>query len=138
MPIEVIDVCANNHGGDEMSEAAYLAASRTGVAEAILDFMGRHEIVVVPVEVICDDVVRELGIANQTASPAMSNLLRLGLIVRTTKTKLTALGCKARVCVLAKFAHLYTVVPYKARATKSVLGAYGKASGGADGGGDKS
>lgn len=70
------DVCARNHGGNEMSRAANLRTNKEGDRAKILAFMARRP----GKRTYVKEVIRELGLQHQTASARLTDLKAEGSI----------------------------------------------------------
>lgn len=75
------DVCANNHGGNQMSREANLRTDKQADINKILAFMRSrpgHKTYV-------KEVIRELGLKHQTASARLSDLKAAKIIEATNE-----------------------------------------------------
>jgi len=88
----------------DTSRAAYSTASLRQNQNRVLDFVrsaGAHG-------ATCDEAIRILGMAHQSASPAFTALERRGLLARTTGRRLTQTGASAAVYVFTEPGTLFS------------------------------
>lgn len=98
-PVDERDICENNHGGDEESEAAWELMQEESSAAilrariyAFIATQGRHG-------AITDELEAPLGLLNQTASPRMSELKAEDRIIWNGERRLTKSKRQAKVFV---------------------------------------
>lgn len=99
-PVDEADICENNHGGDEQSEAAFdsmseSAAALRAVMYTLIDQRGTFG-------AITDELEALLGLLNQTASPRMSELKAQERIIWNGERRPTKSGRQAKVFVSAR------------------------------------
>lgn len=80
------DVCANNHGGNEMSVEANLRTNKEADIQKILVFMRSQP----GQKTYVKEVIRNLGLKHQTASARLSDLKAAKIIEPTNER---AEGC---------------------------------------------
>jgi hypothetical protein len=88
----------------DTSRAAYQTATRGQNEARVLEFVrsaGQHG-------ATCDEAIRILGMAHQSASPAFTALERLGLLARTSARRLTQTGASAAVYVYTEPGTLFS------------------------------
>jgi hypothetical protein len=88
----------------DTSRAAYQTAATGENERRVLEFVqtaGSHG-------ATCDEAIRILGMAHQSASPAFTALERRGLLARTTGRRLTQTGASAAVYVFTEPGTLFS------------------------------
>ena len=90
--LNIFDVCRNNHGGNENSEAANrtISGAKISLRQQILNYIrrqGRHG-------ATCEQIEEALNMSHQTVSARCSELKAKKQVVSIGKTK-TKSGCTA-------------------------------------------
>jgi predicted ArsR family transcriptional regulator len=85
-----IDICQNNHGGNENSVAAHNATNKEGAFLKIVEFLWSNG------PALCEEIVNAIPMVHQTVSARISELKALGLVVAVDQRK-TSRGRNASV-----------------------------------------